>query len=150
VIERLNESQGRAFGFRVTGRVAAEEVEAFLPQVELAIAQRGTRRIGILAELSGMRGAEWRARWSEIRFLANYAEHIERVAIVGASKWEDMKAEILASTVLAQAETRYYAAAEIQHAWHWLKTGTARRGTGRAILPKGTLMAGYVPEYLDV
>jgi hypothetical protein len=150
MIERLKESEGRAFGFRVAGRVTAEEVEAFVPQIEFAIRERGKRPIGLLADLSAMRGAEGKARWEEIRFLAKYAEHIERVAVVGAGKWEDVKAEILAGTVLVQAETRYYPTSEIQHAWHWVKTGDAGAEVGRTILPKGTLMAGYVPEYTDV
>jgi len=150
MIERLKESEGRAFGFRIAGRVTAEEVEAFVPQIEFAIRERGKRPIGLLADLSAMRGAEGKARWEEIRFLAKYAEHIERVAVVGAGKWEDVKAEILAGTVLVQAETRYYPTSEIQHAWHWVKTGDAGAGPGRTILPKGTLMAGYVPEYTDV
>jgi hypothetical protein len=150
MIERLKESEGRAFGFRIAGRVTAEEVEAFVPQIEFAIRERGKRPIGLLADLSAMRGAEWKARWEEIRFLAKYAEHIERVAVVGAGRWEDVKAEVLAGTVLVQAETRYYPTSEIQHAWHWVKTGDAGAEAGQTILPKGTLMAGYVPEYTDV
>lgn len=150
MIERLKESEGRAFGFKVSGKVTADEVKAFEPQFEMAIRDHGKRPIGILADLSAMRGAEWEARWEEIRFIAKYAEHIARVAVVGAGKWEDVKAEILAGTVLVQAETRYYPSAEILHAWHWVKTGDTGAGPGQTILPKGSLMAGYVPEYNEV
>jgi len=150
MIERLRESGEKAFGFKVTGKVTADAVKAFEPQVEMAIRDRGKRTLGILADLSAMQGADWNARWEEIRFIAKYAEHFERVAVVGASKWEDVKAEILAGTVLIQAETRYYPAAEIVHAWHWVKTGDPGTAPGRAILPKGALMSGYVPEYSDV
>jgi hypothetical protein len=150
MIERLKESGEKGFGFKVTGRVTAAEVEAFLPQVEFAIKDRGRRTIGILADLSAMTGAEWKARWDEIRFLSKYAEHIERVAVVGAGKWEDVKAEILAGTVLIQAETRYYPSSEILHAWHWVKTGDSGAAPGKTILPKGGLMSGYVPEYNEV
>lgn len=150
MIERLKESGETGIGFKVTGRVTAEEVEAFLPQIEFAIKDRGKRTIGILADLSAMTGSEWAARWDEIKFLSKYADHIERVAVVGAGKWEDVKAEILAGTVLIQAETRYYPSSEILHAWHWVKTGDPGAGTGRTILPKGSLMASYVPEYNEV
>lgn len=150
MIERLRESDDKAFGFRVSGTVTAEEVEAFEPQLEQAIARRGKRSIGILADLSALQGVEWAARWEEIQFLGRHAGQIERVAIVGASKWEEVKAEILAGTVLIQAETRYYPGAEVLHAWHWVKTGEAGAISGRAILPKGALMAGYVPEYTEV
>jgi SpoIIAA-like len=150
MIERLKDSGDKAFGLKVTGRVTAAEVEAFLPQLEFAIKDRGKRTLGILADLSGMQGAEWKARWDEIKFLSKYSDHIARVAVVGAGKWEDVKAEILAGTVLVQAETRYYPSADILHAWHWVKTGDSGASAGRTILPKGSLMAGYVPEYLEV
>lgn len=150
MIERLKESGDKALGFKVTGKVTAAEVEAFLPQIEFAIKDRGKRTLGILADLSAMKGAEWKARWDEIKFVSKYADHIARVAIVGASKWEDVKAEILAGTVLIQAETRYYPGSDILHAWHWVKTGDAGAGAGRTILPKGSLMSGYVPEYSEV
>jgi SpoIIAA-like len=150
MIERLRESGDKAFGFKVTGRVTADEVAAFLPQIERAVADRGKRAIGILADLSAMKGADWAARWKEIHFLSEYAEHIARVAVVGAGKWEELKAEILAGTVLVQAETRYYPEAEILHAWHWVKTGDSSSFPGQPILGKDALMAGYAPEYSDV
>jgi hypothetical protein len=150
MIERLKESGEKGIGFKVTGKLTAEEVEGFLPQMEFAIKDRGKKTIGILADLSAMKGAEWAARWDEIKFLSKYAEHIERVAVVGAGKWEDVKAEILAGTVLIQAETRYYPSSEILHAWHWVKTGDAGAGPGQTILPQGSLMVNYVPEYNEV
>lgn len=151
MIERLKESEGRAFGFRAKGMITAEEVEAFLPQLEFAIKDRGKRTIGILADLSEMDRTEWKARWAEIKFLSKYAEHIERVAVVGAHKWEELKAEVLGGTVLVQAETRYYHGPDITHAWHWVKTGADSPGaSGRTILGKDNLMSGYVPEYMDV
>ena len=150
MIERLRESDEKAFGFRVSGTVTAEEVEAFTPQLEQAILRRGKKTLGILADLSALQTVEWKARWEEIRFLGRWAEHIERVAVVGADKWESVKAQVLAGTVLIQAETRYYTAAEILHAWHWAKTGDAGIAPGQVVLGKGSLMAGYVPEYNEV
>lgn len=150
MIERLWESDEKAFGFRVVGTLTAEEVEQFTPQVEAALSRRGKKTIGIVADLSALQSVEWAARWKEIQFLSRWAEHIERVAIVGASKWEEVKAEILAGSVLIQAETRYYHADAILHAWHWVKTGDAGGVGGQPILPKGALMKGYVPEYSEV
>ena len=150
MIQRMKESEGRAFGFKVTGKITADEVVAFLPQIERAIAERGKRTIGILADLTDMTGTDWAARWEEIKFLSKYSEHIERVAVVGAHRWEELKAEILGGTVLVQAETRYYHGPDILHAWHWVKTGDAAAGPGQTILPKGSLKAGYKPEYMDV
>jgi len=150
MIERLRESDDKAFGFRVSGTLTAEDLEAFEPQLEQAIARRGKKTIGILADLSALQSVEWGARWEEIRFIGRWAEHIERVAVVGAGKFESIKAQVLAGTVLIQAETRYYPQAEILHAWHWVKTGDAGVAPGQVLLGKGALMAGYVPEYSEV
>jgi hypothetical protein len=150
MIERLRESDDKAFGFRVSGTLTAEDLEAFEPQLEQAIARRGKKTIGILADLSALQSVEWGARWEEIRFISRWAEHIERVAVVGAGKFESIKAQVLAGTVLIQAETRYYPQAEILHAWHWVKTGDAGVAPGQVLLGKGALMAGYVPEYSEV
>ena len=43
MIERLKETGGWAFGFKVTGRVTEEDVKAFEPQLEFAI---GSARSG--------------------------------------------------------------------------------------------------------
>ena len=150
MIERLPESNDRAIGFRVTGKVTAAEVEAFGPQVGFAIDRRGKRKVGILADLSGLGGVDWKARLEEVSFLKGWADRIERVAIVGAHKWEEVMAEILASTVLVEAETRYYQSGEIRHAWHWVKTGDQTEDApGRRVFPREGLMGDYVPEYSE-
>ena len=59
MIERLKESRGAAFGFKVVGRISGDEVTAFEPQIAFLIKERKERPIGILADLSQMEGADW-------------------------------------------------------------------------------------------
>src|SRR5580704_11627530 len=66
MIERLKESFGPAIGFKVVGRITGDEVKAFEPQIEFVIAERKERPIGILADLSQMEDADWKARWSSL------------------------------------------------------------------------------------
>jgi hypothetical protein len=151
MIERLSESTDAAFGFKASGRVTAKDAEAFAPQVELAIGRRGSRKIGILADLSAMEAIDWKARLAEIAFLRQHAESIARVAVVGAHRWEDVVAEILAGTVLVESETRYFHSDETPHAWHWVKTGEGPSSAPvRRIYPREGLMKDYVPEYTGV
>jgi hypothetical protein len=152
MIEKLRQSDGSAIGFKVEGEVSAEQVKEFVPQIEFVIGQRGHRKIGILADLSSMEGAEWKARWEEMQFLRKYSEHIERVAVVGGGPWEQLVTEILDGTVLINVETRYYQKEELQHAWHWTKHGEHPDNVPvRRIFPREDgLMGGYDPEYLDV
>ena len=109
MIERLKESRRAAFGFMVVGRITGDEVTAFEPQIAFLIKERKERPIGILADLSQMEGADWKARWNEMRFLQKYTDHIARMAVVGADKWEEVVALLLAGTAVLQAETRYFA-----------------------------------------
>jgi hypothetical protein len=152
MIEKLRQSDNRAFGLKVDGELTAEQLEVFVPQIEFAVGKRGHRKIGILADLSSMEGAEWKARWDELHFLKKFAEHIVRFAVVGGDRWEQLMSEILAGTVLIEVETRYYEKDEIHHAWHWVKHGEHPGDVPvRRVFPKEDgVMGGYVPRYLDV
>ena len=72
MIERLKETGGWAFGFKVTGKVSAEDIKGFEPQLEFAIAERKKRPIGLLADVTEMDGIDLKARWEELRFLHKY------------------------------------------------------------------------------
>jgi hypothetical protein len=61
VIERLKETGGVAFGFKVFGKLLDEELKTFEPQLEFFIAQHKKHPIGILVDLTEMHGAEWKA-----------------------------------------------------------------------------------------
>ena len=151
MIERLKESWGAAIGFKVVGRITAEEVKAFEPQIEFLIRERKERPIGILADVSQMEGADWKARWNEMRFLQKYTDHIARIAVVGADKWEEVVAIVLAGTAVLQAETRYFTSQEIAAAWEWVRTSkNADRVPVRTMYAGTGLFKDYIPEYTDL
>ena len=83
MIEKLAESAGGVIGFKVVGRVSAEDADGMVEQIQVVIRARGKRPIGILADLSEMDGIDLDARWEEIRFLQKYSLHIARMAVVG-------------------------------------------------------------------
>jgi hypothetical protein len=150
MIEKLKESWGAAFGFRVVGQVSGEEFEAFEPQIEFLINERKSRPIGILADLSQMDGADWSARWAEMRFLQKHTDHIARMAVVGADRWEEVVAVLLAGAAVLQAETRYFTTSEISSAWNWVRTSqNADRVPIRTLHLATGLFKDYRPEYSD-
>jgi len=121
MIERLKESAGWAYGFKISGHITEEDVKAFEPQMKFAIDQRGKRPLGIVVDATELKDVDWSARWEELRFLHRYSDHIARVALVGASKWEEVKAMMMGATVLAEADVRYFQANEMQQAWMWAR-----------------------------
>jgi hypothetical protein len=151
MIERLKQSHGAAIGFKVVGRITGDEVKAFEPQIEFLIKERKARPIGILADVSQMEGADWKARWNEMRFLQKYTDHIARMAVVGADKWEEVVAIVLAGTAVLQAETRYFTSDEMNAAWEWVRTSkNADRVPVRTITEGSGLFKGYHPEYTEL
>src|ERR1700679_2706347 len=151
MIERLKESRGSAFGFKVVGRISGDEVKAFEPQIEFLIKDRKERPIGILADLTQMEGADWKARWIEMRFLQKYTDHIARMAVVGADKWEEVVSMLLAGTSVLQAETRYFTTPEIAAAWEWVRTSKNADRVPVRIMYLGTgLFKPYISGNTDL
>jgi len=151
MIERLKESGGAAFGFRVVGKLSDEDLKAFEPQLEFFIAQSKKHPIGILSDLTEMRGAEWTACWENMRFLQKHTDHIARMAVVGAHGWDALAAMLTSGAAILEAETRYFDSSEIQHAWQWARSAKhAEEIPVRVISPATGIWKDYRPEYMDV
>lgn len=151
MIERLKETGGAAFGFKVVGKLLKEELTDFEPQLDFFLAQHKKHPIGILVDLTEMQGAEWKACWQDLRFLQKHTSHIARMAIVGADRWEEVVAILTAGAAVLQSETRYFESAEIQHAWQWTRSARhAEDAPVRIVSPATGVWKDYRPEYMDM
>jgi len=151
MIERLKESSGGVIGFKVIGKMTAEDILGFEPQIGYLLAERKHKPIGILADLTEMHGAELAARWDEMRFLQKHTDHIARMAVVGAGKAEEIMAILTAGAAVLQSETRYFDESEILHAWEWVRTARhAEDVPVRQISPATGIWKDYRPEYMDL
>jgi hypothetical protein len=122
VIERMKKTGGVALGFKVVGKLLDEELKTFEPQLEFFIAQHKKHPIGILVDLRETHGAEWTARWDDLRFLQKHTSHIARMAVVGAHRWEEVVELFTAGAAVLQSETRYFESSEMENAWLWART----------------------------
>lgn len=147
MIERLKESGGWVYGFKVAGKITEQDVKAFEPQMEYAIRDRGKRPLGIVIDATEFKGMDWNARWEELRFLHKYSDHIARVALVGASKWEEVKNLVIGATVLAEANTAYFHADEMQQAWMWAKGAKHAEDTPMRPIYQGGIWRDYQEEF---
>ena len=150
MIERLEESRGPAFGFRVAGELTADDVVGISLQIDSAIAAHG-KPMGLLADLSAMHGATWAARWEEMRFLQRHSDHIARMAVVSNDEWEQIAEMTVVATAALQAETLYFHTSEMVHAWHWVKMAGHDEGMPvRVMYPGKGLFQDYTPEYMGI
>ena len=150
MIERLMDSSGRAFGFKVTGQLSAEDILGISEQIDVAIAAR-KKPIGVLADLSGMHGATWAARWEETRFLKRHTDFIARLAIVSDNEWEQVAETTMVAVASLQAETLYFHSSEMHQAWHWARMTLAEEAMPvRVMYPGKGLFQDYTPEYVGI
>jgi len=150
MIEKLKESHGPAFGFKVTGELSADDVVLISQQLDAAIAEH-KHPIGLLADLSAMHGATWGARWEQMRFLQRHTDSIARMAVISDSQWDEVAEMTVVATAALQAETLYFHSPELLHAWHWVKMANHDEGMPiRVMYPGKGLFQDYTPEYMGV
>lgn len=150
MIQKLPESNGIAFGFKVTGKLTPEDILSITPALDAAIADH-KKPIGLLIDIADMHGATWDARFEEMHFLRHHAPHIARVAVVSNDQWQELGERVILAAGGLLAETLYFLSPEIAHAWHWVRfTRADEIPPVRRILPGTGLFANYTPEYLNV
>jgi len=120
-INKLSISHGAVFGFEITGKLSANDFEAFLPEIEKAIAA-SKKPLRMLLKTDEMHGADVKSEWEAFSFLRKHVADLELIAIVGVHPWEKTMSEILASTIFVEAETRYFSSDEFEDAHKWLQT----------------------------
>ncbi|SEF43812.1 SpoIIAA-like [Bryocella elongata] len=150
MIEHLQQARGPSFGFTVHGRLTSTDIEDLIAQLDLEVGH-DTKPFGVLADLSDMEGADWVARWNEMRFLQRYTDRIARLAIVGTDEWEEISSVLLVATAALQAQTLYFTSSELAHAWHWVKMLRHDQDMPiRMLYPGHGLFENYTPEYMSV
>ena len=80
-------SVGKLLHVKVTGKLTKETYEAFAPVVDQQIGEHGKLRI--LFEMHDFHGWTAGALWEDMKFDFKHWKDIERLAIVGESKWEE-------------------------------------------------------------
>ncbi|MCO8122934.1 STAS/SEC14 domain-containing protein [Stieleria sp. TO1_6] len=100
----------------VTGKLSKEAYEEFVPATEAAIAKYG--KIRILFQMHDFHGWEMGAMWEDIKFDIKHFADIERLAIVGESKWE--KGMSVFCRPFTTAKIKYFDVADAQAARDWI------------------------------
>ncbi len=114
VLKEMN--GGKVLEVQLTGKLAKEDYEHFIPAVERLVKQHG--RIRLLLEMHDFHGWTAGALWEDIKFDAKHFRDIERVAMVGESKWQHGMAVFCRP--FTTAKIHYFDRAAIEEARTWL------------------------------
>lgn len=110
------EAGGKVLGIKITGKLAKEDYEQFVPKVEDLIKQQG--KVRILMEMHDFHGWEMGALWEDIKFDVKHFGDIERLAMVGESKWEAGMAVFCKP--FTTAKIKYFDASKADEARAWI------------------------------
>ena len=109
-------SVGKFFHAKVTGKLTKDAYEAFAPVVDEQIQEHG--KIRILFEMHDFHGWTAGALWEDLKFDFKHWKDIERLAIVGESKWEAGMAVFCKPFTLAKIQ--YFDHTKLVEAQAWI------------------------------
>ena len=115
-VELRELDNGKCLEVHLTDKLVKKDYETFLPAVERLVAQHG--KIRMLVEMHDFHGWTAGALWADIKFDAKHFNDIERLAIVGETKWEKGMAAFCKP--FTTAKVRYFDYTKGTEARDWL------------------------------
>lgn len=113
MIELIEHSHDDVLAVTMTGKLHDEDYKHFVPLVEQAIEEHG--KVKLLAQFHDFHGWDLKAVWEDIKFSTKHCNDIERIAMVGESKWQEWMAKVCKPFTMAKVE--YFESAEAAFAW---------------------------------
>ncbi len=108
---------GKLVEVRASGKLSKQDYEHFVPIMERLIGEQG--KIRVLFEMHDFHGWEAGALWEDIKFDMKHFRDIERLALVGESKWEQGMSVFCKP--FTTATIRYFDVKDIDAAREWIK-----------------------------
>ncbi|MFO1019607.1 MAG: STAS/SEC14 domain-containing protein [Planctomycetales bacterium] len=101
----------------VTGKLTADFYKEFVPMIEEQIKNNG--KVRILFEMHDFHGWTAGALWEDLKFDFKHAKDIERLAVVGESKWEQGMATFCKP--FTSAKIQYFDVSKLADAQAWIE-----------------------------
>jgi len=115
-IQLNEENGGKILVVHISGKLAKEDYEHFVPEFERLVRQHGKLRM--LCDMTGFHGWDVGAAWEDFKVgIAHFAD-IERLAMVGEKKWQHGMAVFCKP--FTKATVRYFDHADAAEARKWL------------------------------
>jgi hypothetical protein len=116
-VELKKQNEGKLIEVHLTGKLAREDYAKFGPAVDEAVRKYG--KIRMLVEMHDFHGWTAGALWEDIKFDRKHFADIERLALVGETKWEKGMAAFCKP--FTSAKVHYFDQAKETEARAWLK-----------------------------
>lgn len=115
---RLNQEEiGKILEIHVSERLTKQDYEKFVPEVDQLVREHG--KIRVLFDMHDFHGWSHGAMWEDTKFAFNHFRDIERLAVVGETKWQKGMATFCKP--FTKAKVRYFDRSKIDRARTWLE-----------------------------
>ena len=101
--------------FHVSGTLTRDDYDRLVPELERLAGERGPLRMYI--ELHDFHGWTPAGLWKDLRFDAKHQDDMERIAVVGESRWEKWATRL--SQPFLKADMRFFSPQEAEVARRW-------------------------------
>lgn len=115
-IQLNEENNGKVLAVTVSGTLVKADYEHFVPEFERLARQQAPLRL--LFDMSDFHGWKASALWEDTKFALRHFNDIERLAMVGETRWQHGMA--LFCKPFTTAEVRYFDRAAAAQAREWL------------------------------
>lgn len=115
-LELTEVMEGKFIEVQVSGKLTKEAYREFAPMTEAGIKKHG--KVRILFIMHDFHGWDAGALWEDIKFDVKHFAHIERLAIVGETKWEQAMATFCRP--FTTAKIKYFDSKDIDLARAWI------------------------------
>ncbi len=111
--------EGKVMEVTATGKFEKADYEMFTPAAEELIKDHG--KIRVLFVMHDFHGWTAGAAWEDIKFDMKHFNHIERLGIVGETKWE--KGMAVFCRPFTTAKMQYFDTENLEEARRWIQEG---------------------------
>jgi len=119
MIEILPDSNDKCFGFKVSGKLTAEDYAELVPKSDDAIAAKG--RINMLVVIDHLEGKEGSGvAKADYDFGTQQYRHVERCAFVSDKKWFKWVVKLM-DPFTRRTDEKFFDHAELDQAWAWAR-----------------------------
>ena len=118
-IQLTEQNDGKTVEVQLTGKLITEDYEQLVPVVERLVKQHG--KVRMLVVMHDFHGWTAAAFWADTKFAAHHFTDIERLAMVGETKWQQGMAVFCKP--FTTATVRYFDHTAMSEARAWLEEG---------------------------
>ena len=129
-VELREEAGGKIVSVTLSGKLVAADYQQFGSEIDRLIQQHGKLRM--LVTMHDFHGWTAGALWEDIKFDFKHFNHLEKLALVGESKWEHGMAVFCKP--FTTAKIRYFDQSKADEARAWLEADQ-RREAGQSSAP---------------